>query len=111
HSSLQLFEENAFVRRMLIDEDEPIRVFHQHIKSVEDTDDLKLLGSGVRGTNGLPAMPRVSDPSYRLLAIIRDEIWSRSKLDWPVRCRNAFGADRGRKLSFDHRWRRNFRHG
>src|SRR5213083_621581 len=96
---------------MLIDEDEPIRIFHQHVKFVEDTDDLKLLRSGMRGTNGLPATPGVSEPSYRLLAIIRDEMQPRSKLDWPVRCLNALGADRGSKLSFDHRRRRNFRHG
>src|SRR5881392_1715933 len=96
---------------MLIDEDEPIRVFHQDIKFVKDTDDLKLLRSGMFGTSGLPATPGVSNSGYRLLAIIRDEMRSRSKLDRPVNCRSAFGADRGSKLSFDHRWRRNFRHG
>jgi hypothetical protein len=34
HSSPQLFEENSLMRSMLIDEDEPIGVFHQDIKLV-----------------------------------------------------------------------------
>jgi len=43
HPPAQFFEQNALMRGMLINENEPIGIFHQNIKSIEYTDDLKLL--------------------------------------------------------------------
>ena len=39
------------MRRMLIDEDQAIRVFHQHVEFVQDTDDLEL---SIAGRSGCP---------------------------------------------------------
>mgnify|MGYP003693761779 CR=1 FL=1 len=66
HSSPQFFEENAFVRRVLIDEDETVRVFHQDIKFVEYADDLKLLRSGMPRTSGLPWRGRRQRPQLQI---------------------------------------------
>ena len=43
HSAPQFFEQDSLVRRVLIDQHEPVRVFHQDIKFVEHADDLELL--------------------------------------------------------------------
>src|SRR5438046_9910999 len=92
---------------MLIYEDETIRVFHQNIKFVEYAYDLKLLRRGMLRTIGLRGAAGCIDRSYRFLAVIRSKTPSRSKLDRPVAGPNAFGTDRGGKLWFNHRWRRN----
>jgi hypothetical protein len=43
HSAPQFFEKDALVRRMLIDQDEAVRIFHQDVQLAEHADDLELL--------------------------------------------------------------------